>query len=350
MAADVLSNISGALAQTMAPQLIRTWNRRAVGLQNVRILLGGGQGNGQNVAWDVEMTGATAAAFAEGSDVTSGEYNQDTIVKAKLDWGMYRAPFQLSNLEINVAAANIGNASALEDIVGERFIGAITKIVDLMQTDFYSGTGTDGSGNPNIVGLDSALAATGLYGGLNKSTYATWAGNVLANGGTARALTMGLLASSEQQTFVASGMEPDVLITTAGVHTKYEGLFEATRRTVDSGQGPIQSYQGSSGRLFWRGKPVIRDKSATTGQIYMVSQDGIELRVLPWAAVPDGVMVVQKAAVSSNGDQMEQIGIPFNCYPLARTGSAIKFVVEVYAQLKVLRTNAHSLIKDISES
>src|SRR5262245_4952855 len=107
MAGDVVANIAGALAQTMAPELTRTWNRRTALCQNIRILPGGGQGAGQNVAWDVEFSGATADAFQEGSDVDPSEFNQDPMTKATLPWGQYRSAFQLTNLEINVAAANV---------------------------------------------------------------------------------------------------------------------------------------------------------------------------------------------------------------------------------------------------
>lgn len=345
MAAEVLSTISGALAQTFAPQLSRQWNRRAVFLQNLRIASGMGAGGGQNVGWDVEFStsGAAGATFTDGADVST--YSQDPVTKATLDWGKYRSAFSLSNLEINAAAANVSNATALEDMVGERFLGAIAAITDQMETDCFAGTAA-----PQIIGLDTALDTTTSYGGVAPGTYSEWVGNVSANGGSARALTMDLLAQAENQAFIASGMEPDFLITTPGVHAKYENLFEAARRTINDGQAPVPSYQGSAGRLYWRGKPVIRDRRAPTSTLYMVNSDEIELVVLPWANVPDGVMTVAKNAMSSNGKEQDTINIPFRCYPLGRTGSAVKFVVEVYAQLKVKRRNAHVRVADISET
>lgn len=349
MAADVLSNLSGALAQTFAPELTRNWNRRATLAKSIPIVYGGGLGGAKNVAWDTEFSGATAASFAEGSDIAGAEFNQDVAVPATLSWGQYRSPFQLSNLEINAAAQAMGSATALEDILGERFIGATTKIISLINTDLFTGTGTDGSGNPNIVGLNAALAATGTYAGISKATYTEWAGNVSANGGVARALSMNILASAEQLAFVASGIEPGLIIGSAGIHTKYEGLFEAARRTVDSGQGEIPSYQGSTGRLYWRGKPFARDRSNPSQAMYMLCPDELELRVLPFATVPDGTQVMGKDLPSMNGKDSEPSGIQCHVYPLGRTGSGVKFVVEVYCQLKVKRPNAHVYITDISE-
>src|SRR5438552_11366238 len=130
MAAEVLSNLSGALAQTFASDITRVWNRDAFFLKTLQWKGAGGQGAGLNVAWDVEVSGATAAAMAEGSDVGGGEYDFDPVLPATLPWGMYRAAFSLTNHEINVAAANIGNATALGDIVGERFLGKMARLVD----------------------------------------------------------------------------------------------------------------------------------------------------------------------------------------------------------------------------
>lgn len=351
MAAEVLSGISSALAQTYAPELTRAWNREARVAKRLQLKMGGGQGGGQNVAWDVEFSGAGAASFAEGSDVGGGELLTDKPVPAVLSWGMYRSAFQLSNLEINAAAANIASASMLEDIVGERFIGSITKILSLMNADIFTGTGVDGSGNPNIVGLNTALAATGTYAGINKATYSEWAGNVSANSGIARSLTTNLLASAEQLGFVASSVTPDELWTSAGVHTKYENLFESQKRIVADSRG-VADYRGSMESfdgLFWRGRQVQRDRNCPTNTLYMLNFDYIDLRVLPWAASADGISVVERTAPSSNGDRMEATQVPFHVYPLGRTGSGVKFVVEIYAQLRVKRTNAHVLMQDISE-
>jgi hypothetical protein len=352
MSADNITNISAALAQTFAPELTRNWNRSTELLKHIAIKPGSGQGGGQNVAWDVMFDGATAASFAEGSDVGAGEFSYDPIKPAVLPWGLYRAAFQLSNLEIDAASANVANATALEDMVGERFVDAVAKICSKINIDLISGTGLDGSSNPTIVGLVAALAATGTYAGLSKGTYPTWGGNVSANGGVARSLTMGVLAGAEQLAYVASGRSPSLFMGTPGSYTKYEGLFEATRRTADAGQ-QLQGYYGTvpagDNRLNWRGMPVLRDKDITTGTFFMLNPDELEFRVLPWSGAADGAAQSTRAGMSSNGRDMAALPLPLKVYPLARTGSAQRFVVEVACQLKVKRPSAHVTIQDISE-
>lgn len=348
MAAEVLSTISGALAQTMAPQLERQWNRTAHLIPRLTVKSGAGQGYGQNVAWDVQFStgGSAGGTFAEGADVTA--YTQDPLTKASLAWGQFSSAFSLSNLEINAAAANIANASALDDMVGERFLGAVTSILDTMESECFIGTGTL-SGNPSIFGLDSAIAASGSYGGVATGTYSEWKGNTQANGGVAQALTLAQLSTAEGLVFTGSGMDPDLLVTTTGVHSKYEGLFNATVRTVNDGGAPIAAFQGSTSRLNWRGNGIVRARKCPTGVLYMLHNDSLELAILPWANVPDGVMTMTRPAISTNGKDMETVSVPFKVYPLARTGSAVKFNVEVYAQLKVKRPNSCCRIADISE-
>lgn len=351
MAAEVLSNIASALATTFQPEITRVWNRTAVAAQNIPLKSGGGAGGGKQVAWDVELDGAGAAAFGEGTDVQAGELDFDPVQPATLPWGQYRAAFQISNLELNAAAENISNATALEDIFGERVVGKAAKLLSVINKDIYSGTGTSSVGSfPNIIGLDTALIAAGSsYAGISSGTYAAWASTVQANGGVPRSMSLALLASLETSLYTASGFSPSFLLGDPAIHAKYEGLFETLRRTVDDGNN-VPSYNGSTKSLFWRGLPVIRDKDSTATRLYMLNAGEIELRVLPFRAAPDGVPVQQKDLESSNGKTAEATGIPVHIYPLGRTGSGIKFVVEIYCQLKVTRPNAHAVLADISES
>ena len=358
MAADTLAQLSPALSQTFAKKLTKAWNRQAVGLGLIPVVSDDGQGDGKNVSWSVAFSGATAGSFQEGSDVAPSEYNQDPDVPAVLSWGMYRAPFKLSNLEINAASRSIANATQLGNLVGLRLEGSITKMLDVMAGDFYTGTGTDAFGNPNLIGLQTALAATGTYATIAKATYPEWAGVVLANGGVARPLTFDLLANLEQNLFVASGREPDYILTSAGVARKYEGLFESRRMTVDQGSSPVPGYQGSTSggvtgprtNLYWRGKPVIRDRRCPAGQLFMMNAAEAEMKYLPFNPMsPDGVQVQNANMPSSNGTDVSPTNIFCTVYPLARTGSAVPFVAEVYVQLKVARINAHAWLSDLSE-
>jgi hypothetical protein len=358
MAADNLAAILPALSQTFSKRLVKVWNRQALTAGILTVEDEQGQGDAKQVAWDVAFSGATAASFAEGSDVAPSEFNQDPLVPAVLPFGQYRGAFKLSNLEINAASRSIANAAALGNLLGTRLEGTLTKIVSVINADILSGTGADGSGNPTIVGMIPAMSASGLYASISKTTYPEWAGNVLANGGVARPLTFDLMANAEANIFQASGLEPDAILTTAGIARKYEGMFETGKRTVNDGGSPVNAYQGSTSvgvtgvktNLYWRGKPIVRDRNMPPGTLIMVNFGEMFLKPLPFNPLsPDGVQVQQTALPSSNGAMSAPTGLACVVYPLARTGSAIPFVAEVYIQLKVARVNAHALVQDISE-
>lgn len=358
MAGEALAVVSPALTQSFSRTLYKVWNRQALLASILQLEDEGGVGDAKQVAWDVAFSGATAASFAEGSDIAPSEFNQDPLVPAVLPWGQYRAAFKLSNLEINAAARNQAGPQQLANLVALRLEGSLTKLISVFNADLYTGTGTDGSGNPNVVGLNTALAATGTYAAIPKATYPEWQGNVLGNGGSPRPLTFDLLANLEQLIFQSSGLEPTALVASAGVVRKYESLFEAGKITMNAGQAPVPGYQGSTSggvtgpvtNLFWRGKPVIRDRNCPAGTLYMVNQNFMMIKPLPFNPLsPDGVPVRQMTAPSSNGQQFQPSPIQCVVYPLARTGSAIPFVAEVYIQLKAARTNCHGILQDISE-
>lgn len=346
--AEALTNISNALSTTFAEEIHRQWNREAVFASMVKMVPAFGQGAGKQIGWEVEFSGASAASFAEGSDVASTEYAVDPVQPATLSFGQYRAAFQLSNLEIKAAAASPAQAAALGRIVIERLKGSLAKMASVMNTDLFNGTGTDGSGNPTIIGFDTAVAASGTYAGISKATYSEWAGNVLANGGTARALTQDLLYNLEQLIYTASGKTPSFIVCTPGVYRKYAGLFEPLRRVESDGRGPLQ-YNSGAAELFWKGIPVIRDRVAPAGTLRMVSAEDFVLRPLTIESNEDGVAQRAAGLSSTNGEQEKPLGMAVDVIPLARTGSAQKFLVECYLQAAMLRPNAHGLLSDISE-
>ncbi len=346
MSAELFANISDALPQTIASSLARQWNRRAVLAQMLPVTQEMQNGIGKNVAWDIEVSGATAASFVDGADVGSGEFSYDPIVLATTPWGAYRSAFSISNFELNAAASSMAGPVALGQLVGERMDGAFSKICSVINSDLYIGDGTDGSGNPTIIGLNTSLAATGSYAGLSQGSYSEWAGNVSANAGTPRALTFDLLAALEAQIYNTRGEGPKFLITTPSVVTKYEGLFTPGVRVVGNNGGDV--YNAGAGKLYWRGLEVVRDRDCPAGTLYMLNQDYMDIRVLPWASVPDGVTVKSVNLPSSNGMGMTSTALSCNVYPLARTGSAVKFVCEMYLQMRVKNRNAGGILKDIA--
>ena len=345
MATELLSTIAAALPQVFDEKIARQYNRSAAITQFLSFVDGGGK----NIAWDAEFSGASAAAFSEGSDVTDGEMTTDIAVPASLGWGHYRSAFRISDTEISVALSSRGGAMELVNILGERMLNSVHKLAQIIGTDIISGDGTDSSNNPTIVGLlGGSLGATGTYATIDRATYTEWAGNVLANGGVARPLTVDLLNRMDKLIFDASGLSTDLIVGSSGVFQKYAGLFEPIRRISNDGGGPL-SYNTGSDRLFFKGIPVVRDRNMTAGTMIFLNRSTIELKNLPQNGIP-GQSVGQGMLVASNGEGSQQTGIRYVVTPLAKNGDSTRMQLTAKLQLKVSRPNANGYISDISET
>ena len=350
-----LSDITTALSTIFDEQMAREWNRLCVGLTMLPIV----PGKGKAVNWDASFSGATAGAYTEGSDIGIGEYSGDKFVPATLAWGEYRSAFQLSELEINAAASSYGSPSAIVDLFGERILGATTKLASTFNADLYTGTGTGGdSASTNIVGLTTAIAASGAYAGITRganssNVYAEWEGNVLSNGGTARALTLDLLETADQNIYTASGSSFDWVLCSPGVFRKYADLFVPAVRFAGDGRGVVPMGFGATD-YFWKGKPVLRDKDCPAGKLFMGNSNpnAIALRVVPKMETPLDVPSRTVMADGMNGTESvsSPTQIPLRIVPIAKTGTSVKMAVYTQLQLQVKHPNQFAVISDISET
>lgn len=359
MAIDTLSAISSALSTTFAPQIVRAFNREAVLAKLLPVKDDGGQGDAKQVAWDVSFSGASAGTFTEGADVLVTDFAQDVDTTATLSWGLYRSSFALTNLEITAAARSIGNATALGQMVMHRLMGSITKLASVINADLWAGTGASNS----IVGFvgssfNGALISSGTYATLATGTYPEWASNVLTNGGATRPLTFALMSQLERTIYTNSGRRPNCIVTSPGVLSKYESLFETQKRYNSNEGGAVDRYVGSvqqgmegmTTNLSWRDIPVYRDRNAPSGTLLMLDLENVEMKFLPFPAASDGVPQQAMNVPSSNGQASTPTPLMAHIYPLARTGDAQKFSVVIYMQLAVKRTNAQGALGDISET
>ncbi len=349
----LLTDITAALSTRFGPELDRQFNRMTVTSSLLRKV----DGQGKQISWDVRVPRTThAASFTEGADVTAGEYNVDPTIPAVLNWPMYRVAFSLSGLAVAAAAASPGSASELLDQFGTNLIDAASDMASVINADIYAGDGT-GTKITGLVG-GGALAATGIYAGINRAAYSSWAGNVSSNGGTARALTKGLIDTLEANIYTASGRIPRLIIAEPQVVRKYEALFDtitrvqiergdlsAQSRTPTVGSSPfLPDNEGYTG-LSYKGMPIYRDKDATAGSLFMLNPDYVELPTLPPANLGTAVLVRQQAAPSQTTGGTN--GINFKVESLAKTGDADKFQLVVYVNVKVRRPNACGYLADI---
>jgi hypothetical protein len=349
---QVLSDISTALSQLFAPELARQFNRHSV----IAELIPKKTGTGKNVAWDTRFSRTThAAAFTEGSDIAAGEFNTDPTQPASLSWGMYRVAFSLSGLSVAAAATSPGSALELLDQFQTNLEDAAMDLVSQINAAVYAGTGASGQIAGFIGG--GALAATGTYAGVNRTTYPEWAGNVLGNSGTPRPLTKPLLDQLEGNIYTACGMPPDVIVCSPSIAQEYEQLFDTVKRVMIergelsamangntvSGEPMIARNSGYTG-LTYKGIPIYRDRNCPGAQLFMLNSQYTEIKVLPQVELGAVSLAENKAMSGAPGNPT---GISAKVESLAKTGDADKFQLKVYLQLVCRRPNASGYLDDL---
>jgi hypothetical protein len=348
MALEQLTNISSALAELFDPIVQRQMNRKAVLLSR----LPKQPGRGKTCAWDVEFSGAAADTYTEGADVGASDMATDIKDPATLAWGFYRSSFGVSGLAKAVAMSSNTSPEELQALIGDDLVGSASKLASVINTKLYVGSGTG-----HVIGLDSAIAATGTYAGVNKATRTEWAGNVLSNSGTKRALTKALLDELEQKIYDASGEMPDLYITTSKIARKYEALFDQVQRTVivndlssagPAGRGPDWDVANGETGFNYKGHPLLRDKDCKAEHFFMLNSNYVQVQAVPQVLADD--TGVRAEIIPLRDEKGNLVGLPVHYQKLAKTGDSDRFSLVVYVQLRVKRVNANGFINDIDEA
>jgi hypothetical protein len=337
--ANDLAAVSSVLTKVFAPLTVRTANRRSLMLR----LLQFRKGSGTSVQWAQEFTGAgtNAGAIADGSDAVTE--SNDARVPATLNWAVYSDTVKQSGLAVSAAATTM-SPEDLRDLMGRDVENSANALASKVNKDFYT-QASSAAGKLPVTAIDSAIAATGTYAGIDRGTYTGHAANVSLNSGTKRALTLSLMRSIRRQIFVAGG-ETDLIVCDPVTFDYYGALMDPQRHYVDqirTAKGPITLDPGWRA-LEFEGIPVLRDKDAPAGTMYMYDTKYIYWQYLPDATVPG---FPKLADMIAKGDDKEPGSLPIALLALARTGDATKIMIKSYFQLVVERSNAQGVLGDL---
>lgn len=134
----------------------------------------------------------------------------------------------------------------------------------VVRTGNFAGTALE----PN--GLSSIVKATGSLYNVDPATQPTWASTVNSNGGTARALSEGLMINMVDSIRKAGGMRPTVIFASLGVRRAYFNLLTQQRRYTDTKEfaGGFQGLAFNSGTEI----PVVDDPDAPTGKMWFINE------------------------------------------------------------------------------
>lgn len=344
MSLVAMAQIASSLTVIFEEQITSQINRATVLLQ---VLPVGPGTTGKNIAWNARFGSAVGGARAEGLAVAT--LNNDTKVPATLEFGTYDDAFGVTGKAMAAARA-AKNPEELANLFVDELGDCVERLAKGIAIDLYTGTGA----TDHIMGLvatGGGIMSTGTYATIERGTYPQWAGTVMSNGAIGRALTFDLMREMRRRIYSASGLKPDLIVTTPELHEKYGKLFGQQRRYVQEIRlrGQTITLDGGYQMLEFDGIPVLEDVDCP--EEHMLFLNTRYVRVLQ---LPDAVDSVNNSMsmIGLSGTPEEQLGQPSakltaRINPLGRDGDSYKFQLICYPQLQVRRPNSCGVITDL---
>lgn len=345
MSLVAMTTIAASLTTIFEEQITSQINRATVLLQ---VLPVGPGTTGKNISWNARFGSAVGGARAEGLAVAA--LNNDTKVPATLEFGTYDDAFGVTGKAMAAARA-AKNPEELANLFVDELGDCVERLAKGIAIDLYTGTGA----TDHIMGLVASgggIMNTGTYANIDRGTYSQWQGTVMANGGVDRALTFDLMREMRRRIYSASGLKPDLIVTTPELHEKYGKLFGQQRRYIQEIRlrGQTITLDGGYQMLEFDGIPVLEDVDCPAEHMLFLNTRYV--RVLQ---LPDQVDNVNNSMsmVGLAGTPEEQLGQPSSkltarINPLGRDGDSYKFQLICYPQLQVRRPNSCGAITDLN--
>lgn len=140
----------------------------------------------------------------------------------------------------------------------------------------------DGTGNAgkDLTGLSAAISDSGIYGGIDRATYAWWQAKVVSNHATTPGTPAALSTDKMMRTFLAvsdGNDQPDMLL--CGIATWYE-YYKAIegKIQINTTMGKKMADYGFQ-TLEFMGKPIIADPNCPEGKIFFLNSKYMNWRV-----------------------------------------------------------------------
>ncbi len=347
MSLVAMAQIASSLTTIFEEQITSQINRATVLLQ---VLPVGPGTTGKNISWNARFGTAVGGARAEGLAVAV--LNNDTKVPATLEFGTYDDAFGVTGKAMAAARA-ARNPEELANLFVDELGDCVERLAKGIAQDLYEGTGA----TDHIMGLvytGGGIMNTGQYAGIDRGTYPQWQGTVMENGGVGRALTFDLMREMRRRIYSASGLKPDLIVTTPELHEKYGKLFGQQRRYVQEVRlrGQTISLDGGYQMLEFDGIPVLEDVDCTAESMLFLNTRFV--RVVQLADQVDNVNQ-SMSMIGLAGTPEEQLGQPTakltaRVNPLGRDGDSYKFQLICYPQLQVRRPNSCGVIIDLDST
>lgn len=191
---------------------------------------------------------------------------QNNYTAAQYLWKQGSVAVKVNGLE---AAINSGE-QALIDLVSSRLKDAERSGQEMLSTGIFLASPT----SRDLISLPTLVDATSNIGDINSTSYSWWQSTVTSSGSfAAQGLSdmRGLYNTLSQ--YDANDI-PDFIVTTQAVHQYYEGVLQPQERFTNT-----NTADAGFMKLMFKSIPIVWDPKATSGVMYMLNTNHIELSV-----------------------------------------------------------------------
>lgn len=353
MADHTLSLIQDALCQRLRHKIVPQYNRSDVKLNALRKIAG----KGKNVSGDATFGTVTLQTFTDGQVVTA--FNNDTTQPWNNTWAELGDALKLTGRAEDAAAGDDTELGA-----------AFMKVLTDRKTSVAAGINTElytGAGGASIIGTQVAsgpLDSTGTFANIDRAVRTQWAGNVLANGGVPRGMSMRLLDSafeavdSSRSGGLSFGFAP------TAVWNAIARLAGDKIRVVQEAYVRGEALKASMGfqAVEVHGVPIFKDTAAPSGILEMLNEQHIGIEYLPAAPsrMARGKVLAMIPLAGTPQEQLNALERGGVAPTIGEASALMALLIDLHGvgnfdawqlvstlALWCDRPNAHALVKDI---
>lgn len=212
---------------------------------------------------------STVKAF-DGLDALDLTY-QDTVDAAEYDYKFYNVSVVFT---LTDELKNSGEPQVL-DLLEAKIKQAEMSLSERINNDLFNGAASD---TKEITGIETAIAASGEFGGINGTTYSWWRSTVDSTSETLSIADMRTAKNSANNG--SGGARVSIIPTTQTLFEKYHALLTASY-TMNQPVSANTKRLGDAGftAVEFEGVPVTYDEDCTSGAMYFLNMENLKLGI-----------------------------------------------------------------------
>ena len=191
---------------------------------------------------------------------------QNNYTDSQYLWKQGSVTVKVNGLE---AAINKGSQKLI-DLISSRLKSAEKSGAEMISTELFIASPT----SLDLISLPTLIDATSSVGDIASATYTWWQSTVTTSGSFAAQGLSDMRSTYNTLSQYDENDIPDGLVTTQSVHQYYEGVLQPQERFMNTDKADAGFM-----KLMFKSIPIIWDPKATSGILYFLNTNHIELAV-----------------------------------------------------------------------